>query len=227
MEQGEQQTAYGIGDSAALVLQISEYQPPEQHLLHKGRQKNHDQQRDPGRIVNLCGNGGVIEIGMVVHQQPRQAVHQLIEAVQGDQTHHNGLAGVSQIIGKIPGGAADKAVEDQNRHGEKRIVINGVLQGRGDAHRQQPLRQAEQRCRGKGEHHQIDHKKHRTGDLLAGGHIGRGFSLCHCRAPFLIFPFKGAGRYPAIRRESGCYLLSFCFSSYKSPMASMGVSVSG
>ena len=109
---------------------------------------------------------------MVVHQQPRQAVHQLIEAVQGDQPYRDGFAGIAQIVRKVPGSAAEEAVENDQRHGKEDVVVNGVLQGWGNCGTQQPLRKAEQGGSGKGQHHQIDDKENGSGDLLAGGHIG-------------------------------------------------------
>lgn len=94
-----------------------------------------------------------------------------------------GLAGVAQIVREVPGGAAQKAVENNERNGKQCVIIDGILQRGRNAGIQQPLRQSEQGRCGKGQHHQIDHKENSSGDLLTGGHIGGGFTFGHCKAP--------------------------------------------
>ena len=74
MEQGEQQAAYHIGHRAAFAFQIAEYQPAKQHFLHEGSQENYDQQRYSGGVMDLGGDSGVIQVGVVVHQHPGQPV---------------------------------------------------------------------------------------------------------------------------------------------------------
>ena len=183
MEQGKQQTADKVGHHPAFALQVAEHQSPEQHLLHKGGQENDDQQRHPGRIVDLGGDGGVVQVGVVVHQQPGQAVHQLIEAVQGHKAHGHGSTGIAQVVCKVPGGAGQEAVENNQGSGKQGVIVDGVLQGRGDGGVQQARHQAEQGRCGKGQHHQVDDEENGSGDLLAGGHIGGGFTFGHCKAP--------------------------------------------
>ena len=74
MEQGKQQTADKVGHHSAFALQVAEHQSPEQHLLHKGGQENDDQQRYSGGVMDLGGDSGVIQVGVVVHQHPGQPV---------------------------------------------------------------------------------------------------------------------------------------------------------
>ena len=83
VQQGEQGAGHHIGHRPALALQVAEHQAPEQHLLHKGRQEHHDEQRHVRGAVHLGGNGGVIEVGAVGDDEVRQPVGQLVEAVQG------------------------------------------------------------------------------------------------------------------------------------------------
>ena len=74
MEQSEQQTTHHIGHRPAFAFQIAEYQPAKQHFLHEGSQENYNQQRYSGGVMDLGGDGGVIQIGVVVHQHPGQPV---------------------------------------------------------------------------------------------------------------------------------------------------------
>ena len=113
-----------------------------------------------GRVVDLGGDGGIVQIRVVIHQQTGQAVHQLVEAVQGDQPYCDGFAGVAQIVRKVPGRAAKEAVENDQRHGKEDVVVNGVLQADGEI--AVPSSRSARRnsgSGGKGQHHQIDHEE--------------------------------------------------------------------
>ena len=150
MHQCKQRAADGVGQQDAFSPQASKYQPPEEHLLHKGRQKHHDQNRHVGGGVDLGGDGGIVEVGAVAHQQVRQAVDQLVESVEGHQPARHGLAGGAQVVRELPGGPGQKAVENDDAHRKEDVVGQHVLQPVADGHSQEIPRQAEQRPRRKG-----------------------------------------------------------------------------
>ena len=152
MLQGEQQAADQVSHRRALAPEIPEHQSPEEHLLHKGRQENDDQQRHVGRVLDLGGDGGVVQVGLVGYHQSCQAVHQLVQAVQGHQSDGHELAGPAQVLCKVPGGPTQKAVENDDRGGEEDVVIQDILQSGADGHSQQSADQAEQRGCDKGQH---------------------------------------------------------------------------
>ena len=179
VEQCEQQTAHHIGQGPAPALQITEHQPPEQHLLHEGRQENDNQQRHVWRVVDLGGDGGVVEVGAVGENQVRQPVHQLIQAIQPHQSCRRRLAGAAQIIHQVPGGPGQEAVENNDRHGEQDVVVQHIPHGGGNRHCQQAPGQIKQRVSDKRQHQQVDDEEHHPSDLLSVSHISCGFAFCH------------------------------------------------
>ena len=159
--------------------EIAEHQSPEEDLLHEGGQQHDDQKRCAGGVVDLGGDGGVIQVGTGGNQKARQAVHQLVKAVKPHKADADALGRLSQPVKEQAGGAAQIIVEDHDAHGEEDVVIDHVLQAGWNVGIKQQLHQAEQRIGGKGQHQQVDHKEHHARDLLARRHIRGGLFFGH------------------------------------------------
>ena len=76
-----------------------------------------------GRVVDLGGDGDVVEVGGSGGYQPRQPVDQLVEAVEGHKARRQGLAGNAQIVRQLPGGPAQEAVKDDEGHGKEDVLV--------------------------------------------------------------------------------------------------------
>ena len=189
MDQGEKQAGNHIRRAPAVLPEIPEHISPEKRLLHHGGQKDHDQDRAPGRGTQPRQDGLVVQIHRSRAQEPQHPAGHFVEPIKGNQTHPGGAQHLPGPVEKRPRVPPEEAPEGDQHKSKKDGVVRQIARSPVQGDPKDLLRPVEQPFRRQREDKHIYRQRHSPQQLLPGGHAGpSGSSLHHVSA--LLLPIK-------------------------------------